>query len=179
MIGVLPLLALIALRGFNWFLSFAKPSYQRYLAAAILIALFVLPFMGRKTWSAASFGLKPDQLAQNKLYNYIKVQYPNYQNYYYYYAAPYVSLLFTQNFDQHSTNNPLPNTHLSINKALEANNQHPAFVIWEDWYAPTENKVTLDQLSTDTSHWQMLKTFEEKAEKNRVRKTVLFVSKTP
>lgn len=179
MIGVLPLLALIALLGFNWLLTFAKPQHQKYLATSILIALFVLPFMGRKTWSSASFALKPDQLAQNTLYNYLKTQYPNYQSYYYYYSAPYLSLLFAQNFDGYVRGNmPQPNTRLPIDMANQTDNKaKPAFVIWDDWYAPTESNVSLEQISSDTTHWQLLKTFEEKKGQSEIRKTVLFISK--
>jgi hypothetical protein len=47
------------------------------------------------------------------------------------------------------------------------------FVIWDDWYAPVEGKVELNQLVSDP-RFELVQTFEEKDFWNNTRVVKLF-----
>ena len=114
------------------------------------------PFLGRKysfNWQW-HFSLKPDQVAEDRLSNFVKKNYPDYQNHLFYYEACYVSVAFNINhFDTAK--------HKRLFGTFEENNfTKGAFIVWDDWFAPVEGRVEEAQLLNDAK-FELLKTEEE------------------
>lgn len=188
-IGVIPLISLIALRGTNGLLNLL-PSRIRPAGLVIIFALILIfPLTKDEAgWKKKDFELNSDQIAQTKLFDYLQKQYPDYKNYYFYYEAPYLSVLLNHNYYTNFYNHTQkvqPNERLStrlLNASPNPNDtaqlKHPALIIWDDWYAPTEAHTPLATFANDTLHFKAIKTFEyKKYDWENLRTTTLFVSK--
>jgi hypothetical protein len=152
--GIIPLMAIISLRGFDAIIQTFRISWLKY----VLIAFVVLfPFINNEyafKWKR-DFSLKADQQAQLQLGNYVKQTFPDYKNSVFYYEPAYLSV--TLDVDHFDTSK-----HKRLLGAFEQNNFPPgSFLIWDDWFAPVEGKVELQQV-LDDDRFELLKTFEEK-----------------
>lgn len=166
LIGVLPLMALISLRGLNMITDiFKSPTIRAILLAAVII----FPFTGHRfAWGwEKSFGLKADQKAELKMAGYIKKNFPDYSNYPFYYEACWISLVLDINhFDS--------TRHKRLLHAFTINNfPNGSFLVWDDWFAPVEGQVELAQITND-SRFELLQSFEEKDYWGKMRTVKLF-----
>lgn len=154
MVGVVPLMGLISLRGLN-FLSWGFRS--QVLKFLIVFYVVVFPFSGNHysfKWKR-DFSLKADQKAELKMADYIKKKYPDYKNHVFYYEACWVSVVLDINhFDAAK--------HKRFLNSFEENNfPDQCFLVWDDWFARVEGRVELQQL-LDDPRFELLQTFEEK-----------------
>jgi len=164
--GIIPLIALISLRGINALSDLFKSRKLKYFLLALV---FVFLFIHNKyslRWKR-DFSLKADQHAELELADYIKKNYPDYKNYVFYYEPPYPSVVLDINYFDTSQ-------HKRLLGAFEEN-KFPAgsFLIWDDWFAPVEGHVQLEQVEKDTG-FQYLQTFEEKDYWGKTRVVKLF-----
>ncbi len=156
MVGVLPLIAIICARGFNFFGSISTTIPYKFIVYIGLVLIMAYPFLGRKysfNWQW-HFSLKPDQVAEDRLASYVKKNYANYKEHVFYYEACYISVTFGINhFDTAK--------HKRLFSTLDKNNfQKGSFIVWDDWFAPVEGRVEEDQLLND-ARFELLKTDEE------------------
>jgi len=154
LIGILPLMALICLEGLNALTKFGK---ARVLFLLIIAAVVIYPFINAKysyKWKR-DFSLKADQDAEWQLGQYVKEKYPAYKDHLFYYEPAFLSVTLDINYFDTSKHKRLLN-------AFEENTFRPgSFVIWDDWFAPVEGKVTLQQVMNDV-RFREIKTFEQK-----------------
>src|SRR5262249_32606233 len=101
LVGIIPLIALIALRGFNA----VTKNFQFKALGYILIALLIIfPFIHKVygfNWKR-DFSLKADQQAELDMAQYVKKNFPDYKNYVFFYEPPYVSVALDINYFDNS-----------------------------------------------------------------------------
>lgn len=151
LIGVLPLAAIICLRGLNMIALIFKSPTIRFILFVFVIAF---PFTGHRYsfhWNQ-SFELRADQDAELEMADYIKKNYPDYKNYPFFYEACWVSVVLgLDHFDE--------TQHRRFLHAFEDNNfPKGSFLVWDDWFAPVEGQVQLEQVEKDT-RFEHLQTF--------------------
>ena len=140
--GIMPLMIILCLYGYNQLGVLLKMKFKNHVIiynyTAILIIGINLVFMVVKLTkhNGSWLELMPttDELVENKMTDYIKQKYTDYNNRQIIYHAPYLSVLL--NTDPTST---VRNT--SPNKLY----------IWDDWYSVVEGGITLDMLRKDTT----------------------------
>ncbi|MEO5564797.1 MAG: hypothetical protein ABIR18_15225, partial [Chitinophagaceae bacterium] len=142
MIGVMPLMGLISLRGLNFISDSFRSHFIKYF---LLFCVIAFPFTGTRysfKWKR-DFSLKADQKAELRMADYLKTNYPDYKKYAFYYEACWISVVLDLNhFDN--------TQHKRFLNAFEDNN-FPAqsFLVWDDWFARVEGRVELQQLLDD------------------------------
>ena len=119
--------------------------FARAIVWAAVLAVIVFPFTNRAkglVFNQNMFTLEDNELINNEVVPYITKNFPNYRQYKIYYAHAYLSIaLGIDPFDtaKHGalhalfTDKPAPNT----------------LVIWDDWFARTEEGMSLEQLSAN------------------------------
>ena len=170
MVGVLPLIGLICARGVNLVaLPFVVAMNTRVVLYACATLIVLYPFVGTEhsfSWKR-DFALKADQQAEDRLGTYVKQTYPDYRQHTFYYEPAYISVALGINYFDTSRHKRL--LHAFNNNTFRSGN----FVIWDDWYAPVEGKVELNQLVSDP-RFELVQTFEEKDFWNNTRVVKLF-----
>ncbi|MES2882052.1 MAG: hypothetical protein V4676_07885, partial [Bacteroidota bacterium] len=156
MVGILPLIAIICARGFNFFGSLSTLLPYKVVVYIVLVLVMAYPFLGRKysfNWQN-HFSLKPDQVAEDRLANFVKINYPNYKDHLFYYEACYVSVALGINFFDTTK-------HQRLLGSFEKNNfAKGSFIVWDDWFAPQEGRVKEADLLNDP-RFELLKAEEE------------------
>lgn len=154
LVGVLPLIALIGLRGLNTITDIFRSATLRSI---ILASVIIFPFIGTKYsfhWKR-DFSLKADQAAEVKMADYIKKNYPDYKNYVFYFEACWNSVVLGINYFDESK-------HKRFLGAFEKNEfPEKCFLIWDDWFARVEGRIELQQLLDDT-RFELAGSFDEK-----------------
>lgn len=154
LVGVLPLIALISLRGLNTITDIIRSNTLRYI---ILASVIIFPFIGTNYsfhWKR-DFSLKADQAAEVKMADYIKKNYPDYKNYVFYFEACWNSVVLDINYFDESK-------HKRFLGAFEKNEfPDKCFLVWDDWFARVEGRVELQQLLDDT-RFELVGSFDEK-----------------
>jgi glycosyltransferase involved in cell wall biosynthesis len=154
MIGVLPLIALISLRGLNAVSDILKLRILKYFLLGWII---IFPFAGN-TYSfhwKRDFSLKADQKAELRMADYIKKNFPDYKNYVFYFEACWNSVVLDINYFDETK-------HKRFLGSFEKNEfPDKCFLVWDDWFARVEGQVELHQLLGD-NRFELLQTFEEK-----------------
>ncbi len=168
MVGVLPLIAIICARGFNFAAYFLKAGPLKYLVYLALLLIATFPFMeSRYSWNwKRDFSLKADQLAQQKMAEFIKTNFPDHKNQTFYYEAVYVSVVLDKNYFDSTE-------HKRLRGAFEAGFTKGSYIVWDDWFAPVEGFVTEEMMENDP-RFEFLKSFEEKDFWNVERKVKLY-----
>ena len=166
MAGIIPLMAIISLRGFNAITQTFRFPWLKYLLIAIVL---LFPFINTKyafKWKR-DFSLKGDQQAELQLGNYVKQNFPAYKNHVFFYEPAYLSLTLDINYFDSTKHKRLLN-------AFAENNFPPAsFLIWDDWFAPMEAHVELQQIIND-GRFELLQSFEKKDAWGSTRVVKLF-----
>jgi glycosyltransferase involved in cell wall biosynthesis len=169
MTGIIPLIAIISLRGFN---AITRTFRFRWLNFLLIGTVVVFPFVNSKysfNWKR-DFCLKADQQAELELGNYLKQNFPDYKNYLFFYEPPYISVAANINYFDTTK-------HKRLLHSFEENKfPDKSFIIWDDWFAPVEGKVDLQQISND-NRFELLKNCEKKDFWGNTRVVKLFRKK--
>ncbi len=169
LIGVLPFIALISLRGMNTLTDLFRLKWLRYFLLAIVM---IFPFIQHKysiIWKR-DLTLKADQQAEQRLADYVKRDFPDYKNYVFYYEPCYLSVTLDINYFDTAR-------HKRLLGAFEENKFSTGqFFIWDDWFAPVEGHVPLEQIENNPG-FLYLKSFEEKDYWGKTRTVKLFRKK--
>jgi hypothetical protein len=169
MVGVLPLAALIGLRGLNFITHIFASGIIKYL---LIAAVIIFPFAGTRYsfhWKR-DFTLKADQKAEWVMANFVKKNYPDYRNYTFYYEACWISVALDINHFDSLQHKRLLDA-FSINSFPEK-----CFLVWDDWFARVEGRVELQHL-LDDPRFELLQSFEEKDYWGVTRSVKLFRKK--
>jgi len=173
LIGIAPLLAIIALDGFNFLLGlslFRKDSShlgrqvrqikiaKNVLAYGLLVYTLLFPFFPNPAALKlpADFQLTPDQHLAKAVGEYVNENFPDDK---YYYLHPYLHL--TLNVDPFDESQYKKITIEDFTPALP----NPVY-IWDDWFAPIDQQVTLDFLRNE-KELREIKRFEKEVEGRR------------
>lgn len=168
--GITPLIAIVALRGIQYFTAsiqhWRAGMYVQYL---LLAAVLIFPFSSNVyayKWKR-DFEMKADQRAQLQLVKYIKEYYPYHSQQTMYHVLPWISIQFNQDwFD--------PNRHIHIKDAFTRNQfKKGELFIWDDWFAVVEGNAPLEAVRKDGRFKEVI-SFEATDYWGNKRKTVLF-----
>jgi hypothetical protein len=120
-------------------------------------------------WNS-SFELKADQEAELSMAGYVKKNYPDYKNYPFFYEACWISVVLgIDHFDS--------TQHKRFLHAFDENNfPKGSFLVWDDWFAPVEGQVQLEQLEKD-QRFELLQTFSKDDFWGNTRTVKLFRTK--
>ncbi|MEZ5053274.1 MAG: hypothetical protein R2807_00665 [Chitinophagales bacterium] len=111
--------------------------------------------------------LNEDQQIQNEMAAYINKQHREFKTMPIYFAAPYISIALDMDYFDRKK-------HPDLNVDYPNQLKKPAYLIWDDWYAPVENHVYLDDL-TARKDIKKIKTFSKKENGyDKIRTTILF-----
>ena len=169
MVGIVPLIAIISLRGYNAITQTFRFTWMKYLLIASVV---IFPFINNKyafKWKR-DFSLKADQKAEIELANYVKQNFPDYKNYVFFYEPCYLSVTLDINYFDSAKHKRL------LNAFNENRFPEKSFLIWDDWFAPVEGRVELQQVIND-GRFELLKTFEEKDFWKKTRTVKIFRKK--
>jgi len=169
MTGVIPLMAIISLRGFNAISQIFRFNWLKYF---LIACVMIFPFINNKyafKWKR-DFSLKADQQAELELGDYVKQNFPDYKNQVFFYEPAYLSVTLDIDYFDSTKHKRLLNSF--------AGNNFPdgSFLIWDDWFAPVEGKVELQQVIND-GRFELLQTFEQKDFWKNTRTVKLFRKK--
>jgi hypothetical protein len=168
LIGVLPLMAIIELRGIN---ILGKRAVGSVVALFIVVYVATFPFTSNPySWHyKADFCLKTEQELQQEMSQYVKHNYPDYKNYRYYFDANYVAeALGVDYFDTVSRKN--------IWQSWECPPNDKCLLIWDDWYSGVQWE-TLEATVREDYRFVLVKEFTREEPWGQVRKTLLFQGK--
>ncbi|HXB13460.1 MAG TPA: hypothetical protein VNZ45_15840 [Bacteroidia bacterium] len=164
-----PLIALIALGGFNFVIGFIKNSiYRNVVVLAVTMIIVVFPFTSRAkglVFDKNLFTIHENNMIDEKVVPYINKTFPDYKTHEVYYAHPYLSIaLNIDPFDslKHGELHTLFIDKVPVN----------TIVIWDDWFSKIEQGMTIKQLSAH-KEFELLCSFEEQ-EKGRVIQYAIF-----
>jgi hypothetical protein len=138
MIGVMPLIALISLYGFNTILSLPK-SYATLHAVALILYVLIFPFTSNKAavkWDR-DLSLNADQIIAKRVA--MKIEADGYQTDRFVYIHPYLSMCLDWDpfvYDKR----------LELSKPALEEMKKGDIVIWENWFAVVERKVSKEML---------------------------------
>lgn len=169
LVGVLPLAAIIQLRGFNTIVDFIKaPTIKALTISCLILAVIIFPFTGTKYgWSyKRDFCLHFEQQMQQDMADYVKQHYPDYKEYRYYYDANFISVVLDFDYFDDSIS-------LRTWQRYEVGPKPKSFLIWDEWYSAVETKVLLEDLQKD-ERFREVKQFATHDEWGYEKKTVLF-----
>jgi hypothetical protein len=163
LIGVIPLISLISLDGFNFILHFIKSKIIYKIVFFILLAyVIIFPFTKNPAsikW-AKEFSPSEDEKLIDEMSKDIKVKYPD--AVYYYYPRYIAIALNIDHFDK-KIKRELPE--LFDGQSIPDN----ALIIWDNWWAVTANGISLDKIRND-QRFKEVGTYEKEG-----AKFVLFV----
>ena len=167
-VGILPLMALIELKGFNFVAdSIPFEKAKPYLVAAFVIAVIISPFT---IWNyKRDFCLNDTQIPQQQMGEYIRKHYPDYKSYNFYFDANYIAMvldvdIFDKNICRYTWETW---EHPPSNKSL---------MLWDEWYSPVEIKTSYATVIND-GRFELVKEFVKYDEWGFEKKTVLFKGK--
>lgn len=166
----MPVLAIIQLLGLQYAIGFinSKKIYTGVLYIIILVVV-LYPFSSHEfayKWQR-DFGLKADQEAQLDMKRWLLKNKPSFEKNVFYFEAPNISLLLNINWFDESKRKRLLG-------AFEKNDfKKGDLIVWDDWFAVEEGKISLPSLQQDT-RLQQLASFEKVNFWGATRKTVLF-----
>lgn len=170
MIGIMPVLAIIQTLGLQYAIGFIQSKKIYTIVLYILMGLILLcPFTSHEfayKWNR-DFQLKADQQAQVAMKSWLIKNKPDYTQRSFYFEAPNISLVLDINWFDESKRKRLLG-------AFEKNEfKKGDLIVWEDWFAVEEGKISLSSLQQDT-RLQQLASFEKVNFWGITRKTVLF-----
>jgi glycosyltransferase involved in cell wall biosynthesis len=168
-VGIIPLIAIIALRGFDMIIKFFRVKWLGYLLIAVVV---IFPFInGRYAYKwKRQFSLRADQIDEDNMAAYMKTKFPDYKKNIFFYEAPYIGAAL--NIDPFNNNQ-----HRRLIDAFEKNNfPQGSFIVWDDWFAPQGATIPLEKITGD-NRFQLLASFEKKDVDHNLRVVKLFVVK--
>lgn len=167
LVAIVPLAVIIALKGFNFITGLFKHTFVSN-ALAIVFSGFVILFPSVPNPASVDWqkdlSLGPDQVLLAELTGFVKSNFAS--DIIMYYAHPYI--LITLDRDPFSEENR------KINEINFFSRPANYIVIWDSWFAQTENGVSLEHLQADPQ-LTMLKNLEV-VNKGRKIQIVLFAN---
>lgn len=170
LIAVLPLFAVIQLRGFN-LVDFLPAAFPKKIVFTFLLASVVLfPFTGNKfAWSyKKQFDLTVGQIQVTNAVQLMKAKFPEYKNSVFYYDASYVSLLLDLDPFDESVSRP-------VWKVWSTPHTKSEFVFWDDWFSAFEMSMPLESVDGNP-HFERVQEFLQQDEWGREKRLILFKS---
>jgi len=171
LVGILPLMAIIELRGLNSLTNCIPLLFVKKLAlTGIVIYVLIFPFTPNPySWNyRQNFFLNTSQELLVDMRNYIQTGYPNYKKCSYYFDANYTSVVMDIDFFD-------PNVSRRTWETWESPPSN-SFLIWDDWYSVVDIGTKLETVMND-SRFELVKEFSKKDPWNSDRKILLFKSK--
>jgi hypothetical protein len=149
--GIVPLGALIALRGFNfWAGFFEKDRLLKNVVISVVLVLIIIPPF-RQFWP---FPAKGEQIVINKMGDWINST--ELKKNKIYYLHPYITLKL--DLDPFDTNKTAQLWGIDPNN-MEANVPNGSIVIWDAHFGPNECHLPLDNFLKNP-HYKLLQTFK-------------------
>ena len=168
LIGIMPVMAIIALNGYNLITheKLTKPKMVNYalkfILAAYVIAFPFTPNPAAVNWEK-ELSLGGDQVIIDEIAEYVREDFADYKLYY---SHPYISMaLDLDHFDK-----TLHEDLISYNKGVDIPGE--SLIIWDNWFSVVENGVALENLKS----YQQLKeigSYETKENGRRIKIVVL------
>lgn len=141
MVGIMPCIALICCQPIEYAVTLF-PKQKIFIQSGILILAFILLLIPNNfSLHKNQFELHADQLAINEASDFIRKNYPDYKGYHFFYDATYIAMALHQDiFSERKT---------MVEFKTFSQLPKKSFVIWDDWFAPVEGKIQLDELKND------------------------------
>ncbi|MDB5280970.1 MAG: hypothetical protein JWO06_45 [Bacteroidota bacterium] len=170
LIGILPLMCLIELRGFNLIDIFPSPKVKMAFLVIGLFCIIVFPFAKSEyAWHyKRDFCLTVSQQTKLELFNYVQQNFPDYKLRNYYLDATYLDdLLDVDPFDK------------KVSKftweAYQSPPDNKSLLMWDDWDSKVEMNLPLTAV-TGNPNWAQVKEFSGKEDWGVTRTIILFKS---
>lgn len=145
LIAIVPLMAIIQLRGFNTIVDILTlPRAKVIVAALLLFYVLIFPFSSNPyAWNyKRDFCRNEEQQLSKQVTDYIKSNFPDYNKYIYFFDANFVSVdMELDFFNDQKCMRTFQRHHFSVGLS---------FVIWDDWYSKEQEHVLLQELESDT-----------------------------
>ena len=171
LIGVLPLMAIIMLRGIS-LLDFLRSERLKQWSLIPLLALIIIfPFTKNNcAWHFdEQFILSDGEKLITQAVNFMEKNYPDYRNSVFYYDADYVSVLLDiDRFDK--------NVSRMVWENWSAQHTKQEFVFWDDWFSQHETNIDLNTVVSNP-RFEQLQEFTLTDRRGNHRRLVLFKSK--
>lgn len=160
LVGVMPLIAILALRGLNFVLSWAegKKRLQQALFFMLLAGVLIFPFTKNKAavdWKNA-FTLKADQQLAQDVAAYIRGAGIRTDSTAFFFSHPYLSISLGLDYFRPELRRELDPAALQYLKPGD-------IVIWDNWFAVVDKDVTLEALQEEYG-LEILRRFEREGE---------------
>ncbi|OWY22961.1 hypothetical protein C7N43_02850 [Sphingobacteriales bacterium UPWRP_1] len=167
LVGIVPLSAIICLRGLNTIAAVLRQNskVQQALTAGIAALVFAFTLFGEE-WKNHLF-LRADQQAQTEMANYLGNRFTGYK---YYFDAPYIAMLM--NVDMFDKSKKESTSELFTGKAIP----DKSLIIWDDWYSVVDIRTNLEMLTGD-NRFELLRSFEAPDPWGNRRATYVFKKK--
>lgn len=171
LLTVAPLMAIISLVGMQsiWKVLRIRKGLTGYASSFIIIVIFIFLYSGNKCALSfpVDFQLSPLQELSEEVIQFIEEEYPTTQRTFHFY--PYMNLAMGQDpFDWNSYKT-------LFKEVIELPIPNNAIIVWDDWFALNEGKVTLEELEKHPE-LAFIKAFEVSYQSKK-RKFVLFKTK--
>ncbi len=170
MVGILPLIALICAKFLNEIFQYLPNRKTTKIGFLVVVLLLVFFNFYKKKYAIPNkevLSLNEDQQIQNEMAAYLNRHHSEYKTMPIYFAAPYISVALDMDYFDRKK-------HPDLNVDYPNQLQKPAYLIWDDWYAPVENHVYLDDLSS-RKDIKKIKSFSKKENGyDKIRTTILF-----
>lgn len=171
LVAVLPLMAIIELRGINFAVNCIPISFvKKMVVTGVVIYVIIFPFAPNLyAWNfRQNFSLNTSQQLLVDMGSFIRTNYPEYKKYNYYFDANYTSIVMDIDFFDSRVSR----------RTWETWESPPlkSFLIWDDWYSAFEIGTKLETVMND-GRFELVKEFSKKNEWDADRKIFLFKSK--
>lgn len=169
LVAVMPLIAILALRGLNFVLSWAegRKNLQQALLFMLLAGTLIFPFTKNKAavdWDNAFFLDAGQELAQD-VAAYIREAGIRADGTTFFFSHPYLSITLGVDYFR-------PERRRELDPAALQSLKPGDIVIWENWFAVVDKGVSLEALQQQYG-LQVLRTFERQEEKRKEEFVVL------
>ncbi len=160
LVAVMPLAAILALRGLNFVLSWAdgRKALQQALLFLLLAGVLIFPFTKNKaavSWPAA-FTLNADQQLAQEVAAYIREAGMRTDSTTFFFSHPYLSIPLGLDYFQ-------PELRRELDREALQSLQPGDIVIWENWFAVVDKGVPLEMLQEEYG-LRALRRFEREGE---------------
>lgn len=171
LVAILPLMAIIELRGFNFAMDWIGSQVIKNLVQISVVSyVIIFPFAPNPyAWNyKRDFCGNASQEVMNEMGNYIRANYAGYKECNYYFDANYTSIVMEVDFFDKKVCRSTWETWESP--------PHKSFLIWDDWYSVVEVGTKLENLMND-NRFELVKEFSREVPGDNNRRVVLFKSK--
>ena len=167
LIGVLPLMTLIEIRGLNIIDVITTGTFKQIIAFGAVASVVVFPFTKYNgAWKyKAQFCLGSEAVLQEEAVTYVKANHPDWKDYKYYFDNNYAAIALDMDY--------FDSTKVFRTYQIWAKPSPKSIVIWDDWYSAFEYRFPLESLKGNPNV-KFVKEFEVKDPEGTVRVVNLF-----